>query len=153
MRYSPICEIGVIGCNLWFHLFIVENRNSWTINLTHFMDFPVFGCYYSADPCDEFVPVTDGPYIVFVEVEGTWENAKYFNVTGSSGYLRGDVNGDGLINIVDAYLVAWYVLYGEIWVGGVFIEENADTNGDGTITIIDALLIAQYSTGLITGFC
>jgi hypothetical protein len=62
----------------------------------------------------------------------------------------GDVNGDGVMDIVDALLIAQY------YVGldpENFIPENADTNCDGSIDIVDALLVAQYYVGLIDSFC
>jgi hypothetical protein len=62
----------------------------------------------------------------------------------------GDVNGDGVIDIIDALLTAQY--YVDLDPAG-FIPENADTNCDGTIDIIDALLIAQYYVELINSFC
>jgi len=64
--------------------------------------------------------------------------------------LLGDVNGDGIINIVDALLVA------QVYVGLAPLNYNrscADVNCSGTIDIVDALLIAQYYVGLIDSFC
>lgn len=62
----------------------------------------------------------------------------------------GDVNDDGIIDIVDALLVAQYYV-------GInpenFHAERADVNCDGGVDIIDALLIAQYYVGLIDEFC
>jgi hypothetical protein len=61
----------------------------------------------------------------------------------------GDVNEDGLINIVDALLIAQYYV-------GLNPDINtllADVNCDGVINIIDALLIAQYYVGLVDSFC
>ena len=57
----------------------------------------------------------------------------------------GDVNADGVVDIMDALMVAQYS------VGlTVEIEINvADVNIDGVIDILDALLIAQYYVGLI----
>jgi hypothetical protein len=63
---------------------------------------------------------------------------------------RGDTDGDGDIDIVDALLVAQY--YVELDPEG-FIPGNADTNCDGEIGIVDALLIAQYYVELIDAFC
>ena len=62
--------------------------------------------------------------------------------------LKGDVNADGYIDIVDALLTAqYYVGY------NVIIDlEAADVNADGLIDIIDALLIAQYYVGIISEF-
>ncbi|MBN2444067.1 MAG: hypothetical protein JXJ04_22075 [Spirochaetales bacterium] len=58
----------------------------------------------------------------------------------------GDVNSDGMIDIIDALLIA------QVYVDlqpSFFDESAADVNGDGFIDIIDALLIAQYYVGLI----
>ncbi|MBN2535421.1 MAG: dockerin type I repeat-containing protein [Spirochaetales bacterium] len=61
----------------------------------------------------------------------------------------GDVNTDGSIDIIDAYLIAQYY-------AGLnplnFQESNADVDCNGTIDIIDALIVAQYYVGLITLF-
>jgi len=63
--------------------------------------------------------------------------------------LRGDINNDGTVNIVDALLVAqWYVGLNP---SGVDIV-CGDVDHSGSITILDALLIAQYFVGLITTF-
>ncbi|MBN2441348.1 MAG: alpha-galactosidase [Spirochaetales bacterium] len=64
--------------------------------------------------------------------------------------LRGDTNGDGAIDIVDALLIAQYYVDLD---PSPFIAGNADTNCDGSIDIIDALLVAQYYVELISQFC
>jgi len=62
----------------------------------------------------------------------------------------GDVNGDGVIDIIDALLTARYSV-------GLnpegFNVDQGDANCDGSINIVDALLFAQYFVGLITEFC
>jgi pectate lyase C len=70
--------------------------------------------------------------------------------TGAPEGMRGDVNGDGQVNIVDALLIAQY--YVGLNPSG-FNYAYADTNCDNTVTIVDALLVAQYSVGLINQFC
>jgi hypothetical protein len=65
-------------------------------------------------------------------------------------YQLGDVNHDGVINIVDALLVAQYYVGLEITV--YFDPSLADVNKDGSIDSVDALLIAQYYSGLIDSF-
>ena len=59
---------------------------------------------------------------------------------------KGDVNGDGEVNIEDATLVQKYV---------VGIEDfdklqlfNSDVNDDGEISVVDATLIQKYIVGL-----
>lgn len=59
----------------------------------------------------------------------------------------GDVNNDGIINIVDALMVARYVVG---YTGEGINTGAADVNEDNIINIIDALIIAWYSVGLIT---
>lgn len=64
--------------------------------------------------------------------------------------MIGDTNSDGVINIVDALLVAQY------YVGlnpAAFNPAPADADCDGDVDIVDALRIAQYYVGLISRFC
>jgi hypothetical protein len=58
---------------------------------------------------------------------------------------KGDVNGDGKIDSVDALIVNQY------YVGLTTLEYPivADVNDDGSIDVVDALMIAQYSSGLL----
>lgn len=63
--------------------------------------------------------------------------------------ILGDVNGDGMIDIVDALLVAQYSVGKEIT---NFNPDVSDVDASGEIDIIDALLIAQFYTGLIDTF-
>jgi hypothetical protein len=56
----------------------------------------------------------------------------------------GDANNDGVINIVDAMIVAQYASGMPVNINLV----NADVNRDGIITINDALLIARYAAAL-----
>jgi hypothetical protein len=62
---------------------------------------------------------------------------------------KGDVNGNGAVDIVDALLIAQY--YVGLNPAG-FIAANADTNCSGSIDIVDALVVARYYVGLISGF-
>jgi len=69
--------------------------------------------------------------------------------TGTQG-LPGDVNLNGVVDIIDALLVAQH------YVGlnpATFDVAAADTNCDGSVDIVDALLIAQYYVGLLVEFC
>ncbi|MBN2441109.1 MAG: glycoside hydrolase family 11 protein [Spirochaetales bacterium] len=58
----------------------------------------------------------------------------------------GDVNGDGLITIVDALLIAQY--YVNLNPQG-FDQTKADVDCNGSIDIVDALKVAQYYVNLI----
>jgi hypothetical protein len=61
--------------------------------------------------------------------------------------LKGDVNGNGTIDIVDALQVAQY--YVGLNPAG-FNAAVADVNCSGTVDIVDALRVAQYYVGLLT---
>jgi hypothetical protein len=68
--------------------------------------------------------------------------------TPSTG-LKGDVNGSGGVDIVDALLVAQY------YVGlnpSNFNSALADVNCSGGVDIVDALLVAQFYVGLLSTF-
>jgi non-reducing end alpha-L-arabinofuranosidase len=63
--------------------------------------------------------------------------------------LKGDVNGNGSIDIVDSLLIAQY--YVGLNPSG-FNTSCADVNCSGAIDIVDALLVAQRYVGLIASF-
>lgn len=88
--------------------------------------------------------------VVFTEANVTVSKQPLPTPTPTPIALSGDVNGDGIININDALLVAKHTSGSTI--PGTFIASNADVNKDSLINIIDALKIAQYSAGLITTF-
>ncbi len=63
--------------------------------------------------------------------------------------LKGDVNGSGVVDIVDALLVA------QAYVGlnpSNYNAAAADVNCSAAVDIVDALLIAQYYVGLLSSF-
>ncbi|MBN2532205.1 MAG: chitobiase/beta-hexosaminidase C-terminal domain-containing protein [Spirochaetales bacterium] len=63
----------------------------------------------------------------------------------TSVYPVGDVDGNSIIDIVDALLIArYYVGLTEINPGA-----SADTDMDGSVTIVDALKTAQFYVGII----
>ena len=70
-------------------------------------------------------------------------------IGGESGAM-GDVNQDGIIDILDANMVVSYVS------GSITMTEEqllvADVSGDGTIDILDANLIVSHCQGIITDF-
>jgi len=73
------------------------------------------------------------------------KNGGTSSVTIGSTSIHGDVNGDGIVNIVDALIIAQKSVGLEPPIQG-----NPDVNCDGVITIVDALIVAQFSVGLIT---
>jgi len=82
----------------------------------------------------------------------------------SFAYPLGDVNGDGIVNVADALLIAKYdagLIAQFTDPGGIVIlSQNADVTGtpkghrpDATgVDIIDALLVAQLDVGLVSNF-
>ena len=63
--------------------------------------------------------------------------------------IPGDVDNNGVINIIDALMIAQYTI--DLRPAG-FSTTAADVDMNGAITIIDALIIAQYTVGLIPYF-
>ena len=62
---------------------------------------------------------------------------------------RGDVNGDGEVNSVDASLI---LQLNAGLIASLPCQEAADVNGDGAVTTVDAALILQLNAGLIESF-
>jgi hypothetical protein len=70
-------------------------------------------------------------------------------VVSPTAIMKGDVNSDGAVNIVDALQIAQH------YVGNTpanFNQAAADVDCNGSITIVDALQVARYYVGLISGF-
>ena len=94
-----------------------------------------------------------------IDIINSWIGSPHLDLNGISGIvnpqycpapLTGDVNGDSIIDIVDALLTAQY------YVGldpQNFNPDAADVDCNGSIDIIDALLVAQYYVGIISSFC
>ena len=63
-------------------------------------------------------------------------------------YLKGDVNGDGVISIADATTLQKYLA------NIVDFDDKqlavADTNGDGSVSIADATQIQKYLANIVT---
>jgi xylan 1,4-beta-xylosidase len=99
-----------------------------------------------------FTTTADGSGQIAIQFTSITENPKINGISidpGSNNGTKGDVNGSGTVDIVDALLIAQY--YVGLNPSG-FIAENADVNCSGTIDIVDALLVAQYYVGLMTAF-
>jgi DNA/RNA endonuclease G (NUC1) len=60
--------------------------------------------------------------------------------------IRGDVNGDGQVTVLDALAVLSYAV-GRPLPDDYQLMPNADANGDGQVTALDALVIAGYALG------
>ena len=72
-----------------------------------------------------------------------------FTFAQGTSNLLGDVNQDGLVDILDALLLSQYYVGLDL---SDFSTAHADVDKNNTIDIIDALLVAQYYVGLIPGF-
>jgi len=59
------------------------------------------------------------------------------------GYERGDINGDGRINITDVTLLVSYTLNSEEGYLDEFSLKAADVNGDGEVNITDITLLVS----------
>jgi hypothetical protein len=105
------------------------------------------------------ISIAPGAYTVTAGATGYVSNSTT-GVTVASGAtvtqnfaltLKGDVNGDGKVDITDALFIAQYT------VGLRTLTPTqlaaGDVNCDGKVDITDALFIAQYTVGLRTGFC
>jgi rhamnogalacturonan endolyase len=123
------------------------------------LDFPVNGDWTAWTTSSLTVNLNSGSNTIRLTATGSEgaPNIDRMDITVGSGsqtdppqVTKGDVNGDGAINIVDALLAAQY------YVGlspAQFDFTAADTNCDNAVNIVDALLIAQYSVGLVSQFC
>ena len=65
-------------------------------------------------------------------------------------YLLGDVNNDGEVSVLDAMIVAQYIV-GDIGDDRI-LWDAANVNGDEEISVLDAMVIAQYIVGDISKF-
>ncbi|MCH8949730.1 MAG: hypothetical protein IIB87_05075 [Chloroflexi bacterium] len=64
--------------------------------------------------------------------------------------LRGDVDGNGEVNSIDAFLILQHEA-GIIWPPPYSEEyyQSADVNEDGFVSVVDVSLILQFHAGLI----
>ena len=60
--------------------------------------------------------------------------------------LKGDVNGDGVVNAVDSFLI---LQLESQQIDSILCPKSADVNLDGSVDAIDALIILQLKAGLI----
>ena len=100
-------------------------------------------------PCGEtyvtdFVPATGHSY-----VDGACEHCGEADPSAPA-VLMGDANGDGVVNYLDAMLIAQYYV-GDISADELNLEA-ADVNGDGIVNYLDAMMVAQFYVGDIDSF-
>lgn len=98
------------------------------------------------------IPVTVA--VTQLSNDGTIAEESTYEVSSGSidlaDFIYGDVNGDKVVTVNDASLVAQHAA------GITQLEDKyliaADVNGDTNITVNDASLIAQYAANIITSF-
>jgi formylglycine-generating enzyme required for sulfatase activity len=78
-----------------------------------------------------------------IEVAGVAEGISRKPAAGGTS-LVGDVNDDGVVNVVDALIIATFEINPDIVLplGGHIAV--GDVNGDGAVNIVDALMVATY---------
>lgn len=92
------------------------------------------------DTCYTVQALTEGLYEYLVKavyVDGTespWSNIQHVTLTGISDVLKGDVDGDGFVNIGDITMLIDYILNGT---AAEFDPAAADVDGDGFIIVGD----------------
>ncbi len=64
-----------------------------------------------------------------------------FTTQGDSNWLRGDADGNGIVNVVDVMHVVAYILSQDL---DVFVFKNADTDENQQINVVDAMWIVDY---------
>ena len=75
----------------------------------------------------------------YAHIDGGPSNPGYF--TAKNAGLRGDVNGDGSVNISDVTTLIDYLLSGNA--SGISLS-GADCNQDGSINISDVTALIDY---------
>lgn len=71
---------------------------------------------------------------------------KTYSTVTVENYQKGDVDGDGVVDLADAVLVINHYVGKPVT---TFIEKAADVDGDGVIDLADAVLIINYYVGKI----
>ena len=97
-----------------------------------------------ADPEREGYTFT-GWDVDFTNVTGDLTVTAQYEQNAPSEYLKGDVNGDGLVDSADITLAAAYSMSaGSVTAQGVV---NGDMNGDGLLTAADLSALYGYIQG------
>ena len=72
-----------------------------------------------------------------------WRDFKEIVEMAASG-LKGDVNADGKVDVVDVMAIIGYILNHPT---GVFLADVADGNGDGSVDVVDAMIVVAIILG------
>ena len=84
--------------------------------------------------------------LTYARIDGGTVSPGYFTYKASVQRKKGDVNGDGDVDIADAVCIVNHIVGKP---NTTFIEAAADANGDGDIDIADAVHIVNYVVGKI----
>ena len=74
-------------------------------------------------------------------VEGDVDTGNWYADEDDMGGVTGDLNGDGVVNILDVVLLVNMVL------GGTEPVEAGDLNGDGTLNVLDVVVLVNMVLG------
>lgn len=125
---DSVTEIGDYAFGYYWYYYDDDDPGSGFSDYTLIDDFTIYGVKGSAAEI-----YADKNWITFVAVEPE--------------YTKGDVTGEGDVNIADALLIARYDASLEVL--DETQQKAGDVTGEGEVNIADALLIARYDAGLI----
>ena len=117
------------GIEVYMNGKLVAEYNDWTQDQDVVYPIP-----------NEALTAGDNQLAIYIKQGGGGACLDYGLYYESREPLKGDVNGDGDINIADAIGVVNYVLKQE---ASTFVASAADMNGDGGINIADAIAIVN----------
>ncbi len=130
---------------------VVSWASAQPVSVTEATDLAMVEFAVDADASED-IPVTVA--VAQLSNDGTMAEEDTYEVASGSidlaDFIYGDVNGDKVVTVNDASLVAQHAA------GITQLEDKyliaADVNGDTNITVNDASLIAQYAANIITSF-
>ena len=128
------------------------HRQCHTTNRTHFNRNLIIGTADTTGRISfDLSNLPAGDY--YIGVAGSTVNspaAILVHVEGGQSTIKGDVNGDGIVNNLDAVLVYAYHNGKQTLTEAQLAA--ADVNGDGKVNNLDASMIYAYHNGKITQF-
>ena len=96
---------------------------------------------FNTDPEDGTVLNTLGPITVTVSYEG---KTAYFTVEVVSGYIPGDVNDDGIVNMQDVIILQRYMARWPDYPESSINMLAADVNADGVVNMQDVVILQRH---------